>query len=334
MRGALGLAAAVAVVCAATHPSGARAQNASRAEIPIRDVVQTNGQHRYTVPITVGGVQIEAPLDSGSTGMRILPGVVPAQAEQSSGRRTSYSYDNGVEFDGVVVEADMTLGASGRVKFQQIEKVGCKPGLAACQATRVRPEEFGIESGGLPNEGFKAILGINMASDAAPNPLMALGVKRWIIELPRPGEDKPGRLVLNPGDAEVADYKLFRIDGQFANRRGGLHDAIQGCLVNQATKKSFCGPTDLDTGFPGMEVVISDAPEAWRPQTQATMAFFDKNKPVIGADFVVGDGPGSRLTFRPEPRAMVAHLLLGTLPYYAFSVLYDPAAQTVGLKAR
>ncbi|MGZ6010318.1 MAG: hypothetical protein ACXWK0_00690 [Caulobacteraceae bacterium] len=33
---------------------GAQAQ--TRVEIPIREVVQSNGQHRYTIPITVGGV--------------------------------------------------------------------------------------------------------------------------------------------------------------------------------------------------------------------------------------------------------------------------------------
>ncbi|MGZ3344652.1 MAG: hypothetical protein ACXU82_08445 [Caulobacteraceae bacterium] len=311
---------------------GAQAQ--TRVEIPIREVVQSNGQHRYTIPITVGGVQIEAGIDSGSTGLRILPGVVPAAAEQGSGRRTSYSYDNGVEFDGVVVEADMTIGVSGRVKFQQIDKVGCKPGLRTCQAVTVKPEAFGIQSGGLPNEGFKAILGINMATDVAPNPFMAMGVKRWIIDLPRPGEGKPGRLVLNPADAEVADYKLFHIDDQFGDQRGGLHDAIQACIVNNSNKRSYCGPTDLDTGAPGVQVAASDASDMWRPQTPVTIAFYDRGRAVIGAEFTVGQGPGTRLSFRAPPRRPETHIYLGIMPYFAFSTLYDPAARTIGLKAR
>jgi hypothetical protein len=334
MGGLARLAAAAAVVCAAIHPATACAQGAARIEVPVRDVVQSNRQHRYTMAITVGGVPIEAAIDSGSTGLRILPGVVPAVAEQSTGRRTSYSYGNGVEFDGAIVEADVTIGAAGRVRFQQIDKVGCRPGLRGCQATQVKPEEFGIESGGLPNEGFKAILGINMASDIAPNPLMALGARRWIIELPRPGDGQPGRLVLNPSDAEVAGYRLFRIDGQFARQRGGLHDAIAGCLINKAIQKSVCGPTHLDTGFPGMEVVMSDPPEAWRPRAPVTMTFLDEGKPVIGADFAIGEEPGSRFKFRTQPGTPGAQILLGTLPYYAFSVLYDPESKTVGLKAR
>jgi hypothetical protein len=318
-------------------------------------VVQSNRAHRYTVPITVGGVQIEAALDSGSTGLRILPGVVPAAAQESSGRRSTYGYGNGVQFVGVVAEADMTIGVSGHAKFQQIVTVGCLPGLSTCQATMVKPEEFGIESEGLPNEGFKAILGINMASDIVPNPLMVLGAKRWIVELPRPREGKPGRLVLNPTDAEVADYKLLQIDGQFANQHGGLHDAIEGCLLNQATKESICGPTHLDTGAPRMQVQMSDPPERWPPRTRVTMTFFDKNKPVIAADFSIGEGPGSPLLFRsqpqppapapapgsglrfrsrPQPQAPGTTIYLGILPYFAFSALYDPEAKIIGLKAR
>jgi hypothetical protein len=325
---------AMALTCAVLHPTGARAQGTARAEVPIREVVLSNGQHRYTVPITVGGAQIEAGLDSGSTGLRILPGVVAPAAEKLSGQRTTYSYGSGTEFGGQIAEADMTIGVSGRARFQQIDKVGCAAGSGGCPAARVKPEEFGIQGSGLPNEGFKAILGINMASDTAPNPLMTMGVKRWIIELPRPGEGKPGRLVLNPSDAEVADYKLFHIDGQFSGQRGGLHDAIQGCIVNQSTKRTYCGPTDLDTGAPTVEVMMPDAPEAWRPPTPVTFAFYEKGKPVIATDFTIGDGPGSYLSFRPQPRAPGPRIMLGILPYFSFSALYDPDAKMVGLKAR
>jgi hypothetical protein len=335
MRGVAGLAAVAAMVCAAAHSTSAQAQGATRVEIPIREVVLSDGSHRYGVPITVGGAPIEAGLDSGSTGLRILPGVVPAAAVKSSGHRTSYSYDNGVEFDGTVVEADVTIGVSGRIKFEQIDKVSCKPGVRTCQATRVKPEEFGIQSGGLPNEGFKAILGVNMASDTAPNPLMAMGVKRWIIELPRPGKGETGRLVLDPTDAEIADYKRFRIDSQFVDQHGGLHDAIEGCLVNTATKRSYCGPTDLDTGAPGVQVATSDT-SPWQPQTPVAIAFLDNGKPVIGADFTVGQGPGARLSFRPPPprRPSASHIYLGIIPYFVFSALYEPEAGRVGLKPR
>lgn len=332
MRGRrmLGLAGLLAALCG---PPSASAQ-ALRAEVPIRELALSDGERRYVVPITVGGTPIDAGLDSGSTGLRILPGAVPAGSEQLSGRRNTYSYDSGTEFSGRIAEADVTIGVSGRAKFQQIETVGCRSDLRACPAARVKPEQFGIQGSGLPGEGFKAILGINMASDDAPNPLVALGVRRWIVELPRPGEGKAGRLVLNPTDEEVADYKILAVDSQFADLHGGLHDAVQGCLVNQTTKRSYCGATDLDTGAPGIQIATSDAADKWPPQTPVTMAFYQKGKPTVGATFTVDGEPGARITIRSEPRARGSRIFLGILPYFAFSVLYDPKARIIALKPR
>lgn len=325
---------AIAALFLSLHPCLARAQPAARAEIPIREVILSDGERRYAVPISVGGVRIEASLDSGSTGLRVLPGVVPAASERLSGHRTTYSYDSGTQFGGEVAEADLIIGVMGRAKFQQIDKVGCRIGVV-CPAAKVNPDQFGIQGSGLPNEGFKAILGVNMASDETPNPLIAMGVKRWIIELPRPGQNETGRLVLNPTDDEVAGYRIFPTDRQFRDQRGGLHDAIAGCLINQTTKRSICGPTDLDTGAPAIQVGMRDAPDAWKPQTPAMMVFLDKGQPAIGAQFTLGQGPGTHMTMRSQPNGPAeAHIFLGILPYFVFSALYNPGVETVGLKAR
>jgi len=58
-------------------------------------------------------------------------------------------------------------------------------------ASLVSAAQYGIQGDGLPGEGFVAIMGVNMGHDPVPNPLIALGVKRWIVELPRPGETTP-----------------------------------------------------------------------------------------------------------------------------------------------
>ena len=50
-------------------------------------------------------------------------------------------------------------------------------------------KDYGIASDGLPGEGFKAILGIDMARGRGRQPASRfLGARRWIVELPRPGE--------------------------------------------------------------------------------------------------------------------------------------------------
>ena len=67
---------ALALVSAAE--ASAHAQEPVRAKVPIREVILSDGAHRYGVPITVGATQIEAGLDTGSSGLRIVPNVVSA----------------------------------------------------------------------------------------------------------------------------------------------------------------------------------------------------------------------------------------------------------------
>ncbi len=310
------------------------AQAQTRAEAPIRGVELSDGTPRYAVPITVGGVTVDAGLDSGSTGLRVLPGVVPP--DQAKGARgTSYSYDSGTELNGVISEVTVGIGGlSGPAPVELVRKAGCR-GLARCPAEKVPFDQFGIQGNGLPGEGFKAILGINMGPDDTPNPLMKLGVKRWIIELPLRDDPKPGRLILNPTDQEIQGYTIFKIDPAFADRHGGLHDALRGCVVDTKTKRSFCGPMDLDTGAPGIQVGWSTAEAAFPAGDPAQVVFARGNTPVLAADFEVGArAVSSRMSVRTEPRQPGARIYLGVMPYMGFSVLYDPAAGTIGLKPR
>jgi hypothetical protein len=333
LRCALPLVVAAVAAAGSGHaqPRADPPASDARAELPIREVILSDGEHRYTVQIQVGSTTIEAGLDSGSTGLRILPGVLKPGEVQASSRGVSYNFTSGTQFDGVIAEAQTTIGLSGPVKFQQIEKVGCRPG-ESCPAKRVSLEQFGIQGSGQPGEGFKAILGINTGPQAVANPLMQLGVRRWIIELPRRGVGRRGRLVLNPGEAETADYKVFHTDTGAGG--GGGHDAISACLINQTSRQSYCGPGVFDTGAPNIQIAASAPGPPWPASTSVTLAFMDGGKPALGAAFMVGAGPGTRLTTLERPRLRAPRLLLGILPYYAFSVLYDPQAQIVGLKTR
>lgn len=67
--------------------SGAHAEPAAaqRAEVTVREVVLSDGMRRYAVPIRVGATDILAGLDSGSTGLRILPNVLkPGDVQPTS----------------------------------------------------------------------------------------------------------------------------------------------------------------------------------------------------------------------------------------------------------
>jgi hypothetical protein len=313
------------------------AQAQTRAEIPIRFVRLSNGQTRFSVPIAVAGTIIDAGLDSGSTGLRVLPGVV-AGSDTAKGPRKSYSYGAGTRLNGVIADEPLALGAvSGTSPIQLIQSVDCNPNInnGRCPAQLVKLDQFGIQGSGLAGEGFKAILGINMGPDDAPNPLIRMGVKRWIIELPRPGDDKPGRLILNPTEADSQGYTLFKIDAEYGDQHGGLHDAIPGCVQDLKLSRGFCGAALLDTGAPGIHVIAPSEEKAFPAGDPGQVVFLDGRKPVIGAQFPIGDQEiNSGFSVESRPRVRSVQLMLGLSPYYAFSVLYDPEARTIGLKSR
>lgn len=327
-----GLTAALAV---AVGPAAQAQAQEARSEIPIREVVLSDGARRYAVPLTVGGVALEAGLDSGSTGLRVLPDALAGGQVRETSRADTYAYGSGARYEGVVAEADAAIGAAkGVLSFQQIKAVGCVDRKPNCPANRVPLKDYGIQGDGLRGEGFKAILGVNMAEADVASPLPALGVRRWIIELPLPGSGKPGRLILNPTAQEAAGYTPFHIDPAFAQAKGGAHDAIQACLINSRSNAQVCGPTLLDTGAPGVNVVNGDA-GVWPNDTPAMLAFMDGGKARTAVAFAIGRREfASRMSSVQNPSVRGVQIQPGLLPYFAYSVLYDPKSGTVALKPR
>ncbi len=327
------------VVCTllAASPLAAQAGpvTQTRVELAIRPVTLSESTRRYAVAMTVGGVAIDAGLDTGSTGLRVLEhGVAQAQF-QSTSQTSHYSYTSGVRLSGVIAKAPVAFGAmTGDVPFALVRTADCVQAKPRCPASQVDAAKFGIQGDGLPGEGFVAILGTNMGNDAAPNPLMALGVKRWIVDLPRPGEGA-GRLVLNPTAEETADYIMLPIDDTFADRDGGLHDAIAGCLSDKTTNRTICGPTLLDSGAPGVRIVTPTGEAAWANGDAAQIVFVKDGKPAIGADFGIGRREqASRFTAETNPNVRSPQLYPGIMPYFVFSVLYDAEHHQIGLRAR
>jgi hypothetical protein len=301
-------------------------------------LILSDGAPRYTVPVQVGATTIEAGLDTGSTGLRILPNVLaPGDARETSESDT-YAYGSGARFEGVIGRATVSFGGlSGTSTAQLIRKVGCVEQKPNCPANRVPLAQYGIQGDGLAGEGFKAILGVNMAHAPAENPLSAAGAARWIVDLPRPGEGTPGRLILNPTDEEVASFVRLKTLPNFREQRGGMHDSVAGCLVNDQTQARACGALLMDTGAPGLEVVngrLTGGP--WAPQTPAMLVLAQPDGQARAAErLVIGQrSHASRLTYSEEPRFTGTILRAGLSPYFAFSVLYDPAAGEIGVKPR
>jgi hypothetical protein len=306
-----------------------------RSEVQIREVTLSDGARRYAVSIMVGTTKIEAGLDTGSSGLRILPSMLDVADAATTSKHSSISYGSGAKLDGVVGEAMVKIGdLSQKIDVQLISDVSCVANKPACHANNVDLKHYGIQGDGLKGEGFKAILGINMGDVEIRTPLAALDAARWIVELPIPGSGKSGRLILNPSDAELAGYTLHKIDPVFA-KAGGMHDAIPACLINIGTKQQFCAPTLLDCGAPGVEVINGLAGQPWPNGASAALAFTEGDKVKRSVTFAVGQkAQASRLTFRQNPQIRYPQIHAGILPYFAFSVAYDSATGVIGLKPR
>jgi len=334
----LALAPLLVLALGLAFPAAAQVAPAPRAEAPIVESRLSNGARRYAVPIEVGATHLMASLDTGSTGLRILPGLLgPADAAPLDEPET-YGYASGSRYEGVVGEATVAMGGlAGRAPVHLIRAIGCFAYLPHCPASRTSLERYGIASDGLPGEGFKAILGIDMAPGRVGNPLRSLGVRRWIVELPRPGEG-PGRLILNPTDAEAAGYATAPLAAPYAHERGGgLHDAVPGCLANAQTHARACGVVLLDTGAPGLAVAngrLEGGP--WPAGSTAALEIFDARGGLAArALMTVGDrDQGTRMSVRRETRVYGVVIYAGVAPYFAYSVLYDARRQTIGLKPR
>jgi len=316
----------------------ARAEGPVRTEAPIRQFTLSNGALRYAVPLSVGGTSLLVSLDTGSTGLRILPGVLGPGDAKASDEEEVYGYASGSRYVGVVGEARVAIGgASGTGPVHLIRTIGCFAYLPRCPASRTTLDKYGIASDGLPNEGFKAILGIDMAPGRVGNPLRFLGARRWIVELPRPGEGE-GRLILNPSEAETAGYAMVPLAAPYAHERGGgLHDAVPGCLSNGVTNVRACGVVLMDTGAPSLSIANGrQGSEPWPDGTPAALELFD-TAGVVAAREALTIGPrewGQRLSFRQEARVSGVVIYAGIAPYFGYSILYDPGRRTIGLKPR
>lgn len=304
-----------------------------RTELPIKEVDLSDGTRRYAVPVVIAGVQMEAGLDTGSTGLRVMAPRLPETP--TGGAYTEYSYSSGLGIKGKIGRVNVQFGAvSATLPVHLIDKLGCTAQRPDCAGKKLTLAEFGIQGDALRGEGFPAILGINMADGDVPNPLVTLGAVRWIIELPEPGRNTPGRLIVDPTDDEVEAFTRLRLIPTLSDRKSGVHDALAGCLVRSDTHQKLCAPVIFDSGAPGLRVSLESFRTPWPNGTPGELVLSDGEK-SIGLAFSVGRRDQASGMF-PERVAAggLPHISAGLMPFFGWAVLYDPKSATIGLKPR
>ncbi|WP_010183784.1 hypothetical protein [Sphingomonas sp. PAMC 26605] len=303
-------------------PSIAMAQ---RAELPIREVDLSDGTRRYTVTLVIDGQPVQAGLDTGSTGLRVLPRALNDAARRDSGPAARYSYDSGTQFRGQAIRRTLAIGAiSGNVQLQRIDRVECVPDQPTCPASRVDAAHFGIQGNGHPSEGFDAIFGIRTKPDLVANPLVQLGARRWIVELPRPGE-AAGRIILNPTPAELNGFTLIALDKD---------DTSNGCLLAEHPERVLCARALFDTGAPGLRIIggpsVTPWPDGTRAQVTIGVGGATASMPVV----IGRREQASGMFYVPLARRAVGRLSLGLAPYFHWAVLYDADRAAIGVRPR
>ena len=336
-----------AVGLGATVLCAGAASAAERADVPVHQTVLPDGDPRYSVPVTVGdGPPIEAALDTGSFGLRILAAALSPGQYEATDLHRRYPFGGGARFEGVLARATVGVGpirTDAPVLFQRIDRVDCVEEKPDCPASRVGPDDYRIAGDGYAGQGFSAILGLSLRRapggvEIAPNPLSVAGDGSWILLLPRPGSAEPGHLIIDPDAGDRAGFTLMKLDPQPGTAGDGTpgwaDTALPGCLVGRGRSERYCGRTLLDTGAPGLSVASSAArsPEPWGAGRSATLEIGGEGGPV-SIPFTSGEGPATRVTLHP-PRGQGPVISAGTLPYLSYAVLYDAKAGTIGFKPR
>jgi len=313
-----------------------------RVAIPIYQTQLPSGSIRYFVRLTIAGRRVDAMLDSGSVGLRLLPRALPSRAYRQSATECAITFANGVELRGNVARIRLMLdGATAQrsTKVQIVRDVCCSSHRPNCPAEQIR-KAGRIFGEGFARMGFRAVLGVGLRASGIDNPLSRFA-DAWIIRLPLPGDSNPGSLILGPTSYERRGFLRFELQRHrvptSSGEAIGWQDVVPGSLTTKGPRRSIAGPIALDTGAASIVVVRSGRhPQVTEDCRDARFEFADTKQKALNLSFVINDRatPGSRTFTRPPTGRQWEGIRAGILPYHSFLVFYDRRKGVIGLKPR
>ncbi|HTH97117.1 MAG TPA: hypothetical protein VL574_06835 [Stellaceae bacterium] len=314
-----------------------------RFEIPIRTIILPYGDLRYSIPIIIGGTTVNAMLDTGSPGLRILARALPAAAiTGKSGPVQTVAYGAGDVLAGPVVRFDAKFGPATPVTTipaQIVIAYQCTASHPNCPASLLHPEEYKIGGERVDGFGYDAIIGVEMPQPGAhpqpvPNPLTVFA-RRWIVTLPMPDDDTSGKIIVNPSTEELRGFTLYPLDPKLKDTYNTLDDAIMACL-KVGNLQQFCAPTTLDSGAPAFMAYSDNVvrPGFFQDASPVELTFVNPHGVPDSFRFAASPYPASRVLILPLPQGQPNHIAAGLLPFQYYSVLYDMDDNAIGLRPR
>jgi hypothetical protein len=297
---------------------------------------------RFVVPVRVGDAPpFNALLDTGSAGLRMLPGAVPASAYTATETQVAYGYGSDLYIYGFVALAPVTLGTRSTpipIRIMVITDSACPPGTG-CNPTQVLNAHF---------SGLSAILGVGMRTFTSDrgigSPIAQLaGHPPFVVHVPGAQSDSGVlRIGALPSDPfAFTTYQLPPLAGGSPlpdGTRAWNDISVPTCVGVESSSSTYCLPSLWDTGAPFAYVSTPAQPAPFSTQlplgSSVSITFGAGSSTPVSYAFLVGPAPRSGIDLITlEPAVGQAYVSPGLGLFFRNDALFDPERGIVGLAA-
>jgi hypothetical protein len=332
--------AGVGAIEAATPSVDADVPALAPVDVPMTVGTVASGSMRFSVSVQIGDAPpFQAQIDTGSAGLRILPGMVPDSAFESITTTVNHeTYGGSLTVNGVVAMAKVKIGGAATsvsIPVQLIQTEACTSANPGCSVTAEVASHF---------SGFSAILGLGMrTATVAPvvgNPIAQMpGSPSFIISAP-PFPGGAGILRIAPSAAELGLFKTFNLstDSTEVPLQNGVvpwNDlSTPACVTDVTDGTQYCAGVHLDTGESPTKI-------SWPDYSGSTTTFASGklmdftidpiSSPLCDYSFTVGATPKAGLDeVHLAPTTSGKLINSGTAPFFRYDILFDQAHGILG----
>ncbi len=301
--------------------------------------VSSDGSKRFSVPIQIGdSLPVEALLDTGSSGLVILEGVVPDSAFASvTTTPVVYDYGGGLQLTGVFAYGVVTIGELATpdpIPIVLVTEIGCTSASPDCSGSGQTPADATLFG------PYRAILGAGMRNDGTfGNPIVQLpGHPSFVVQAPAYGGDV-GTLRIGPTAQELSTFTTYPLPttdgGLLANGTPSWNDdnGLPGCVHDVTSGMDYCEPVFLDCGACPTYIYWPSAvnDSVFAPGSRLQMTVGPGGAPLGQYAFTVGPVPVPGIDEVELTPSTAGHINVGTAVYFRYDVLWDQTDGLIGL---